>query len=120
MGSKSLKFKIYSIGILPFLFFILSVSYITYSEISQYNEIQQLFKKFEMIDLASKVVHETQIERGKSASYLSGGEGLSGLQSQWQKNNNGINDLLNYLPQSNFPTSLNNEIRDMLNSYKDM
>lgn len=82
MKSSGLKWKIYFVGFVPFLFLILSLLYPLTSNLSSYKEAKNLEDKIDVMLLASSVVHEMQKERGLSASYLTGAIQLPELKDQ--------------------------------------
>ena len=117
MKNFSLKRKIYFVGLIPFCFYSILIINSINENYSSYKETQSLESKINVVEAASSVVHETQIERGKSASFLSGGATLENLKKQRIINNEKHIILKEKIENSSFSSEYKDELLSELAKY---
>ncbi|MBT3980236.1 MAG: methyl-accepting chemotaxis protein [Bacteriovoracaceae bacterium] len=118
MKNLPLKWKIYLVGIVPFLcFIVMAITYPIKQNYSSYNEAKSLKSKMNVIEAASSVVHESQKERGKSAGYLNGGVTLASLNKQRLINDQKIEALREVVITSTFTKNYQDDILAHLDKY---
>lgn len=120
MRSLSLKWKIAFIGFIPLVCFIV----LALNQVSQsyqgYQQSQIVMRDLEMIDVVSKIVHETQKERGLSGAFLSGGIDQFTLNEQRKINDSFLMKLKPSVELSSFNGDYQSEIIRQLVGIKDI
>ncbi len=121
MKKMSLKWKIYFVGLVPFICFLsTALIYPIGQNYSSYTEAKALKTKMAVIEAASAVVHETQKERGKSAGYLNGGGSIEDLNEQRAINDRKHEALKSALATSAFTDKYKEDLLFRLSQYKDL
>ncbi len=85
MRGMSLRKKIILSVFLPTLILVLTASKNLYQDFQDDISYRNVEKSFVLIEKASKIVHNMQVERGMSISYLSGANNLDGIKKQRTK-----------------------------------
>jgi methyl-accepting chemotaxis protein len=117
MNKLSLKSKIVLVGILPLLSYVFFAGIDIKDSYVKYQEAQNLKTKIDVIEAASAVIHESQKERGKSASFLNGGATLAGVKEQREVNNSKIKVLRDKIALSGFSEKVKANLVSVLDSY---
>lgn len=121
MKNVGLKGKMFLVALVPMILLTIQAIVIGYSNFSTFNEIEKIKGKMQVIDAASEMAHYTQIERGKSASYLGGGIDVGPLKDHWDKNNKFIEKFRKSLNSSDYDQKTKeslNEKLDAISSYR--
>ncbi len=112
-----MKWKIYAIGLVPFLFFLITVLSTIKENYHLFKEARSLKSKIAVIEAASAVVHESQKERGKSAGYLNGGVTIESLNDQRKVNDTRQIALKHIVEKSEFSEDYKNDLLAELGKY---
>lgn len=102
MKKISLRWKIFLVGLMPLFFLLYVTGNSIYENLEKVDELELLQDKMVVIKQASKVVSQTQKERGMSAANLSGSKNASKLITQRQINDAQIKKLRKILSGSSF------------------
>lgn len=78
----SLKTKFFMLAFFPFLLLLMSGGYIGHKAYEIYLNSDLIYKNMGFSKIISKLIHETQKERGASAGYLNGGLSIEELEKQ--------------------------------------
>ncbi len=113
----SLKNKILLLGLLPLLLFIAAGLYIANDSYGTFANGRLVYKNMEFTKVASKLIHETQKERGASGAYLNGGITLEKLSSQRTLTDKFQIEALEVLKKVEFESSYIDTLRTELNKY---
>ncbi len=117
VSAMGLKGKIYLIGLIPLICFLVAVTRPLLQNYSNLRESQALKSKLGVIVAASGAVHETQKERGKTAGHLKGGIKKESLAEQRSINDGKLALLKALIPESAFSESIKNGLTTQLNNY---
>jgi methyl-accepting chemotaxis protein len=97
-----IKGKMFMVGIIPALILFFFAAKISYDNYQTYLDVKSVNKKITVVDAASVLAHYSQIERGKSAAYLSGGIKLSNLKDHWSLNNKNMDKFTELFKNSSY------------------
>lgn len=116
----SLKWKIALVGFLPLLFLAGAIGFSLYTNYMELRETGHLRGKVQVIGALSEMVHETQKERGQSASFLSGGATRDELEKQRSVNDQKMALLRSSLSASSFSEAEKQQIESLLSEILSM
>ena len=115
MRSLSLKWKIVLAGIVPLVFFIAVSAYQIARSYQHMHAAEVAHEEVLFIEAVSATVHETQFERGKTASFLGGGVNLGELEVQRNINNEKIDKMRSLISATPFTEDYKKKIVSTLN-----
>lgn len=116
MKNLSLKTRLIFVGIVPLLSYLTVTSYSLYTNYGDYQETTSLITKMDVVIAASNVVHETQKERGKTASFINGGTTLEDVKAQRAINDKLILAFKETLKTSSFDPVYKKSVFDKLSA----
>lgn len=117
MKQLSLQFKIYALSLIPFtLLTLLVLLYPIKQNYSSYQEAAYLDKEMSLIQAISFAIHETQIERGKTAGYYSGSVDYAQLEAQINVSSKKLKEVKDTIDKEPNKSELDNKILSQINN----